>query len=143
MMSKSLAKVSVSVNADTSDVWEALTDPKVIKKYMMGADVVSDWKKGSPIVWKGEFKGKPYEDKGRIVEIDPVEKLVYTHFSAMSGKPDKPENYHTVSISLQGDGDTTEVSLTQDGNDSDKARQESEKNWKAMLAGLKKVAEGG
>ena len=141
MTSNLLAKVSISVEASKHDVWKALTDPDAVKQYMMGADVVSDWKAGSPIVWKGEYKGKPFEDKGRILEIEPEKTLKYSHYSPMSGAPDKPENYHAVSITLSGKGDKTELSLTQDKNPTEKAREESEKNWKMMLAGLKKVAE--
>jgi hypothetical protein len=36
----------------------------------MGADVETDGKPGSPITWKGEYQGKPYEDKGELVEAD-------------------------------------------------------------------------
>ena len=32
----------------------------------MGADVESDFKVGSPITFRGEFKGKTYQDKGEI-----------------------------------------------------------------------------
>ena len=52
-------------------VWKALTDPALIGKYMLGAQVETDWKPGSPIVWKGEYEGKRYEDKGEILDFDP------------------------------------------------------------------------
>jgi hypothetical protein len=68
--------------------------------------------------------------------------LQYSHFSPLSGAPDQPENYHTVTISLSGRGETTAVSLTQDNNPSEKALEESERNWEAMLDGLKKYVEG-
>jgi hypothetical protein len=38
---------------------------------MFGANVVSDWKEGGQIVWKGEWQGKVYEDKGVILKIEP------------------------------------------------------------------------
>jgi hypothetical protein len=31
-----------------------MTNPEIIKQYMFGTNVISDWKEGSPIVWKGE-----------------------------------------------------------------------------------------
>lgn len=49
-----IAKVSTTVNAPIARVWEALTKPEIIKQYMFGANVVSDWRVGSSIVWKGE-----------------------------------------------------------------------------------------
>ncbi|MCE8425412.1 MAG: SRPBCC domain-containing protein [Candidatus Methanoperedens sp.] len=49
-----VARASVSVNAPVDKVWEALTNPEIIKQYMFETAVISDWKEGSQIVWKGE-----------------------------------------------------------------------------------------
>ena len=136
-----IAEASVKIDASPAKVWDGLTKPHYVKQYMMGAAVNSDWNKGSEITWSGEFKGKKYEDKGKILEIEPQKKLKYTHFSSLSGKEDVPENYHTVSFSLSGDEKQTTVSLSQDKNETEKAKEESQKNWNAMLAGLKKVVE--
>src|SRR2546428_220457 len=67
---KLVAKASTAINAPAAEVWDALVDPKKIKQFMFGTNVVSDWKKGSPIVWKGEWKGKKYEDKGVILQME-------------------------------------------------------------------------
>ena len=142
MSENRVAKATTTVDAPSSRVWNALVDPKAIEKYMFGAHVSTDWRAGSPITWKGEFRGKKYEDKGKVLRVEPERTLQYTHFSGMSGKPDVPENYHTVTIEIAPDGkDKSRISLTQDGNDNDEARRESEKNWAAMLDGLKKIAE--
>lgn len=42
------AKTQITVNASPSAVWHALTTPALVKKYLMGANVKSDWKVGSP-----------------------------------------------------------------------------------------------
>lgn len=136
-----IAKTSVKVNASDAKVWDGLTNPEIIKKYMMGAVVDSDWKKDSKITWKGEFKGKKYEDKGEILEIEPQKRLKYSHFSPLTGDEDIPQNYHTVTINLSGDNKQTTVSLTQDKNKNEKEKEESQKNWKMMLEGLKKILE--
>ena len=65
----------------------------------------------------------------------------YSHFSPLSGLPDKPENYHTVTIVLARHGHQTDVTLTQDNNATDAERAESEKNWAMMLEALKKFLE--
>jgi uncharacterized protein YndB with AHSA1/START domain len=141
-MSKNLvANATTSIEATKSKVWQALVAPDAIKQYMFGADVESDWSEGSTITWEGEMKGKKYRDKGVILKFDPEQILQYEHFSPLSGKPDKPENYHTITINLSGSGNKTEVSLSQDNNADEKARKESEKNWRAMLAGLKSYVE--
>ena len=136
-----IANASVTIDAPTVKVWDALVNPKAIKQYMFGADVVSDWRDGSAITWKGEWQGKSYEDKGTIRHITAERLLEYTHFSPLSGLPDQPENYHTVKIQLFDQGNRTQVSLAQDNNPSEQARAHSEKNWGMMLAGLKKFVE--
>jgi uncharacterized protein YndB with AHSA1/START domain len=135
------AKASTTIHASKDAVWQALVDPGAISRYMFGAQVDSDWREGSPITWKGEFKGKPFEDKGKVLEVAPGKRLRYSHFSPLSGVPDKPENYHTVTIDLSGDGGQTRVSLAQDNNADEKARAHSEKNWATMLEGLRKYVE--
>jgi uncharacterized protein YndB with AHSA1/START domain len=122
-------------------VWDALTDPEVIKKYMFGSTVTSDWKKGSPITFAGEWQGRRYEDKGVILRVEAPRVLEYSHYSPLSGQPDRPENYHTVTIELSTSDHGTLVSLSQDNNATEQARDHSEKNWGAMLASLKQILE--
>ncbi|MGA2504521.1 MAG: SRPBCC domain-containing protein [Anaerolineales bacterium] len=137
-----IAKASISIDAPDKKVWDALVDPAAIKQYFFGTTVVSDWHLGSPIVWKGEWQGKAYEDRGVILNIMPEKIIQYSHFSPLSGLPDKPENYHTVTIELTAAGSQTLVSLSQDHNATEEERSHSEQNWGIMLAGLKKFLEG-
>ena len=136
-----IAKASITINATRHDVWRALVSPEAIRQYMFGAQVASDWREGSNIVWKGEWQGKSYEDKGTIHQCNPERRLQYTHFSPLSGLPDTPDNYHMVTIDLAAHGEQTQVALTQDNNTTEDARRHSEKNWRVMLEGLKKYVE--
>lgn len=138
-----VATAEIEIDAPPADVWSALTDPELIEQYMFGSKVVTDWKQGSPIVWKGEYEGKKYEDKGEVVEIEPRRRLKVTHFSPLSGEEDAPENYHTLLYELDERGETTHVSLSQDNNSSEEAADHSRENWEKMLQGLKQVVEGG
>jgi uncharacterized protein YndB with AHSA1/START domain len=141
-MEKSLiARASVTINAPSEKVWDALVNTEAIKQYMFGTNVVADWREGSPIIWQGEWQGKPYEDKGVILQFKPGRTLQYSHFSPLSGLPDKPESYHTVTIELSGEGNQTRLSLAQDNNPTEQARDHSEKNWGIMLTALKKFLE--
>jgi uncharacterized protein YndB with AHSA1/START domain len=135
------ARAMVTLNAPVKKVWDALVTPASIKEYMFGTHVTSGWKPGSSITWKGEWKGKPYEDKGTIRKLDPGRILEYTHFSPLAGLPDVPENYHTVTIEVAEKFGKTVVTLVQDNNPTDEARQHSEANWKMMLEALKKFVE--
>ena len=136
-----IAKASIVINASSNKVWDALVTPESIKQYMFGTNVVSDWHEGSPIFWRGEWQGKPYEDKGTILEFKPRQKIRYSHFSPLSGVPDLPENYHTVTVELKANGKQTHVLLTQDKNANEEERIHSEQNWEMMLKGLKRFVE--
>jgi uncharacterized protein YndB with AHSA1/START domain len=136
-----VAHVTTAIDAPIDKVWDALVNPATIKQYMFGTDVISDWKEGGPILWKGEWQGKSFEDRGVIVRIEPKRLLQYTHFSPLAGLPDTPDNYHTVTIELSQVPPQTHVSLSQDNNPTDESREHSEKNWRAMLVALKKLLE--
>ena len=136
-----IAKASIDIAAPAAKVWDALVKPDLIRQYMFGAAVVSDFQEGSPITWTGEWKGKPYQDKGRILKVEPLRKLQYSHFSPLSGLPDTPENHHTVTLELTEARGQTRVALSQDNNATEEAREHSQQNWKGMLEGLKKLLE--
>ncbi len=133
---------SVEIKAPAKKVWDALTKPSLRKKWFFGVDTETDWKVGSPIRHRGEFQGKPYEDKGVVKQFDPEKTIAHTHWSSMSGKPDKPENYETVTYRLKEEDGATEVSVTEDNVATAEQKATSEKMWKQALAELKKVAEG-
>lgn len=147
-MSEPTARASIKVDAPRSVVWEALTDPELIRQYYLGATITTDWKVGSPITFVGEWDGRKYEDKGEILSVSQEQELRYTHWSPLSGTEDSPENYRVVRISLSSAGATTEVTLEQSNRvggptDADRAnRAEYEKNWTTLLEGLKSTAEG-
>ena len=140
-MTDHIATAEIEIDAPADEVWSALTDPEQIEQYMFGSRVVTDWKPGSPIVWRGEYAGKAFEDKGEIVEIAPQRRLKLTHFSALSGEEDIPENYHTLLYELDEQEERTRVSLSQDNNSSEEAAEHSRENWEKMLQSLKQVVE--
>jgi uncharacterized protein YndB with AHSA1/START domain len=137
-----ISNAQILVNAPIEKVWDAFVNPDTIKKYMFGTTVTSDFKEGSAITWKGEWNGKAYEDKGKIIKVKPMSQLQYTHFSPLTGIPDVAENYHKVTVKLTPMNGSTSVLLSQDNNATDEERKHSEKNWGMMLSGLKEVLEG-
>jgi len=136
-----IAKATATINAPRPEVWRALVTPATIKQYMFGTEVESDWQEGSPVLWKGEWQGRSYEDKGVILQLKPERLLQFSHFSPLAGLPDVPENYHTVTIELSDVGSETRIVLAQDKNPTEEARDHSQKNWELMLAGLKDLLE--
>src|SRR5258708_7550018 len=107
-------EASIVINAPASKVWEALTNPDMVKQYLFGTNVKSDWKKGSTITYSGEWEGKAYEDKGIILEIEPEKYLLSTYWSSMSGTTDSPENYQKVGYRLTPEGEGTKLTITQE-----------------------------
>ncbi len=134
-------KVSININAPAARVWEALTTPSIIKQYFFGTDTISDWKVGSPIVFRGEWEGKHYEDKGHIIEKIPGKMLRYSYWSSMSGTEDKPENYVTITYDLAEKKDKTLLTVTQENIPDEKTKNHSEENWNKVFGDLKKLLE--
>lgn len=140
-MTNSTATASILLNATPQRVWEALTDPAQIKEYLFGTTTTTDWKKGSPITYAGEWEGKAYEDKGTIIDIQPEKLLHTTYYSSMSGKDDKPENYSNVIYKLDAEGDKTRLTITQDNAGDEASKEHSQSNWNMVLESLKKLVE--
>ena len=136
------ATKSIIINAKPARVWEALTDPAQVKQVMWGSEVESDWKQGSPLTYRGVWEGKPFEDKGTILEIDPPHLLRTNYFSPLSGKPDVAENYAEVTYTLSPEGNGTKITVTQSNIADEKARDHSESNWGSALETMKKMIEG-
>lgn len=67
---------SITINAFAEEVWKAMTTPELIKQWFFGVDTVTDWKVGGPLVHKGEYQGKPYEDKGEVLRFEPPRLLI-------------------------------------------------------------------
>lgn len=64
-----------------------------------------------------------------------------THIRPTAAEEDKPENHGTVYIRLEPEGKRTRLTLTQDNNATEEAKQGSEKNWRVMLDGLREKAD--
>lgn len=135
------ATSSVTIDAPAEEVWDAITTPEQIKQWFFGVDTESDWKVGSPLVHRGDWQGKPYEDKGEIVRIEPPKVLVHTHWSDLSGKPDRPENYQEVTWSLSQRNGSTELTIKERNLPSEEAKAMTEQSWQTVLTNLKTLLE--
>jgi uncharacterized protein YndB with AHSA1/START domain len=140
-MANIVAKAEIDIDAPPNEVWSALTDADTITKYFFGAKVSTDWRPGSPITWSGEYNGQPFVDKGEIQDVEEGRLLRMTHFSPMSGLPDKPESYHTLTYELDERRYGTHVTLTQDNNGDQAEADHATANWTAMLEGLRNTVE--
>ena len=137
-----IARADITIKAPTSKVWEAITNPEFIKQYLFGAVILTDWKEGSPIIYKGVYEGKAYEDKGLVLKVEPEKLLLISHWSPLSGSPDLPENYHKVSYELSPENGSTRLTITQDNNPNPEEQEQNANFWKMSLETIKKLLEG-
>jgi uncharacterized protein YndB with AHSA1/START domain len=136
-----IAKTSTTISAPAPRVWDALTNPRLIKQYFFGSEAISDWKEGSPLNFRGEWEGKEYLDKGTILKSEPNKLFQYSYYSSFSDLPDKPENYATIAYELQEEDGHTTLTVKQENIANEEARKNSEKNWKQVLQSLKDLLE--
>ncbi|CAG5069150.1 hypothetical protein DYBT9623_01886 [Dyadobacter sp. CECT 9623] len=141
MNRKLIATTSTSIYASPSKVWKALIDPEIVRKYMYGAEVYSDWQVGSPITFTGEWEGQQYVDKGTILEIIPERVLSYSYWSPLSGVEDFEDNYMHVTYHVSEYDDETTLTITQDNLDSDEAVVKAEENWMNVSKQIKHLLE--
>ena len=132
---------SINIKASKAKIWNALTNSELIKIYFFGTECISEWKKGSPILYKGSWEGKPYEDKGNILDIETEKFIHYNYWSSFSGTEDKLENYSEIKYELTADNTETIFTIIQSGFKTQETLDHSDKNWGYIMDGLKKLCE--
>ena len=138
------ASTGIEIDAPPHRVWQTLVEPGLVARYMHGTAVETDWAVGSPIVWRGEWQGRRYEDKGEVLAFEAPRRLAVTHWSPLTGDADEPANYHHVTYELEPRGEhRTGLTLTHGNRPSqDAADRMVTEGWTPMLQELKKAAEG-
>ncbi len=141
-MDKSLTtENSIIINVPVEKVWAALTEPEMIKKYLFGTEATVDWKVGGTIIFRGEWEGKAYEDKGLITAFEPGKTFTYEYFSNFSGLADLPENYSTLTFEVTPVPEGTKLVLNQRGFKDAASQEHSKQNWNTVFDSMKKLLE--
>lgn len=141
MNQKLKAHISLLINAPKQRVWEALTNPEMIRQYFFGSEVSSAWTVGSSITFTGVWEGKPYLDKGIILQNNAPDLLQYSYLSSWSNLEDLPQNYHTITYQLTEEKGITLLSISQEGLESNEQKEHTEQNWKNVMTGMKTLIE--
>jgi uncharacterized protein YndB with AHSA1/START domain len=127
----------ILVAAPPEAAWSCFMDPRKSAEFFFGISFESDLVVGHPITWRGEWQGKPFEDRGLILELREPRLFRYDYFSSMSGEPDLPENHYEVAYSFDPAPGGTRVAITQSKSKTREGAEHSEKNWNMMLAVIK------
>ncbi len=135
------AKKTITIHAPLATVWKGLTDPAEVKKYFFSTDLHTNWQPGSPVFFRGEWDGKPYEDKGTVLKFEPEKMLQYDYWSSWSGNADEPENYQIITYRVKAKGDSTTVTITQSNIKTLESKVHSAQSWGMMLKNLKDLVE--
>jgi uncharacterized protein YndB with AHSA1/START domain len=99
---------TVKIRAPAKKVWLALTSPGLVKQWQYGSDLLTTWEVGSPIVFRNEWNGQVFQQKGTVLEFSPESRLKYSLFFPQPDVQDTPENHFFMTYELtESDGATS------------------------------------
>ena len=127
----------VYIAATPEQVWRALTDSELTKQYYYGNTVESDWKPGSPLIYRNPDGTTSIE--GEVLEADPPRRLVHTFYF-----PGTDESPSRCTWSIEPRGAASLLILTHDEFDGETSTYRSvEHGWVSVLSGIKTLLETG
>ena len=100
--------------APTRKVWLALTVPDLDKQWQYGSDLLTTWEVGTPIIFRNEWNGQVFEQKGNVLEFSPESRLKYSLFFARPDLQDTPEHYFFMTYELTEIEDVTSLLVRQE-----------------------------
>ncbi|MFN8414322.1 MAG: SRPBCC domain-containing protein [Anaerolineales bacterium] len=114
MANDNIFNKTVHINVSASKVWESLTIPDLMKKWMSETDItiLTDWKVGSPILIRGNLSGVNFENRGIVLQFEFENILRYSHLSSLSKLPDRPESYSIIEFKLSPTEEQTALHVT-------------------------------
>ena len=136
----------IYMQSTPDDVWRALTDPSMTKKYFHDTRVVSDFQVGSPIAYLLDEEAGPREAvRGTILESDPPRLLKTSFYFAENSHGGKERSEETVvTYAVEPVGEVVKLTVTHEGfaGESEMFRSTAT-GWPPILSGLKTLLETG
>jgi uncharacterized protein YndB with AHSA1/START domain len=105
---------TVKLHAPAKKVWSALTSPGLVKQWQYGSDLLTTWEVGTSIIFRNEWNGQVFEQKGTVLEFSPESRLRYSLFFPHPGLQDIPEHYFFMTYELTESGGTTSLLVRQE-----------------------------
>jgi uncharacterized protein YndB with AHSA1/START domain len=135
---------SIIINAPLSAVWEALTRPELMKQWMgepeMGIEVSTDWTVGSPILIRG-FHHANFENRGTVLQFEPIEVVRYSYLSSLSRLLDTPENHSVLEFRLEPVEGNTSLTVIVTGFPTETIFKHLDFYWRGTISVLKRFLE--
>jgi len=132
----------IFINASLNLVFDMLTNSKEIIKYFPLQEVISDWKIGSTVLYRGAVGPNKFTDYGIIEIMSRPYEYKYSYWSDNHGTERKPENYLSISYTLSKVEGGTLLKLKQSNLRSKEMFQVMNDNvWDFLLNNLKKHVE--
>src|SRR3954465_13584428 len=94
----------VPILAPARKVWSALTLPELVKQWQYGSDLLTTWEPGTPIMFRNEWNGLSFEQKGTVLEFIPKSRLKYSLFCNRPDLQDIPEHHFLMTYELTESG---------------------------------------
>lgn len=132
---------TILLNAPIEKVWNTLTQPKLVKQWQYGSDLITDWNVNSEIRFRNEWEGQVFEQWGKVLEIIPNQKIRYSLFFPRPGLEDIPENYFIMSYVLSEENQKTKLEIIQEDNRPGAKQEEPQGEENPILQALKAVVE--
>lgn len=104
----------VEILAPARKVWLALTVPALVKQWQYGSDLLTTWEPGTPIIFRNEWNGQVFEQRGTVLEFTPESRLRYSLFFPRPDLQDVPEHYFFMTYELNESGDVTSLLFRQE-----------------------------
>lgn len=146
-MPELFVKKSIAIHAPAAKVWDVLTKQDFIRHWVSnfgGIDgtIVSDWKMGSPVLWKGA-DGTLYVE-GNVTAVEPESLLRFTVFDVHSERPPVSDK-DGITYSLASEDGHTTLTVTQGDFgkmvDGEKYYLATIEVWDKVVSKIKELAE--
>ncbi len=140
-MEKSQFVYVTYIRTSPAKLWQALTDPKFIRRYFYGTTHESEWKRGSS--WCMKTPDGRVTDAGEVLESKPRRKLVLKWRNELKPKFRK-EGYSRMTYEIEKSGSMVKFTVTHEMNVADSRFIEGVAGgWPPILSSLKSMLETG
>jgi uncharacterized protein YndB with AHSA1/START domain len=107
---------AITIQAPAQQVFDALTQPELVRLWQYGKVLTTDWTIGGNIRFSAELEGKVLEQWGTVLEVRTNELIKYNLFTPRPGLEDNIGNYCITSYVLSNHDDTTNIEIIQEDN---------------------------